>query len=136
MEARRLAGVEAVPADGTTVYRVARDGEVREVLLTRLDDGDVAVWENHCQHWTDVRLDRGGGAATRGDELLCRKHGAMFDAATGVCTWGPCEGARLEPVGTVVEDGAVYLDEPGWRVVGPGVEEEDGTNDARGGLDL
>ena len=135
MEIRRLARVEAVPDDGTVVYRIARDGEVREVLLTRLGDGGVAAWENHCQHWTDVRLDRGGGAATRGEELLCQKHGAMFDAATGVCTWGPCEGARLDAVETVVEGGTVYLDEPGWRVVGPGVVEDD-THDARGGLDL
>ena len=135
MPARRLAAVEAVPVDGSVVYRLARDGETREVLLTRLADGHVAAWENHCQHWTDVRLDRGDGAATRGDELLCRKHGAMFEKATGRCTWGPCEGARLDPVDVAVEDGAVYLEEPGWRVVGPGVAADDGY-DSRGGLDL
>ena len=135
MAGRRLADVDDVPVDGSVVLTLERDGETREVLLTRLADGGVAAWENHCQHWIDVRLDRGDGAAVRGDELLCQKHGAMFEKATGRCTWGPCEGASLDPVEVAVEGSSVVLDEPGWRVRGPGVE-DDGDNDARGGLDL
>lgn len=135
MEARRLTEVDAVPSDGTAAFTIERDGETREVLLVRLGTGEVVAWENHCQHWTDVRLDRGDGAAVRGDELLCQKHGAMFEKATGICTRGPCLGARLDPVSIVVEDGVVVLDEDGWTVRAPGVQADEG-NDARGGLDL
>ncbi len=134
MEASRLAPVEDVPPDGTAVYILERDGETREVLLTRLADGSIAAWENHCQHWIDVRLDRGDGATVRGDEIVCQRHGAMFERATGLCTWGPCEGAVLDEVAVVTDGDVVYLDEPEWTVVGPGVA-DDGGHDDRGGLD-
>lgn len=135
MADRRLVAIDDVPGDGTLVFTIARDGTTREVLLTRLTDGSVAAWENHCQHWIDVRLDDGDGAVLRGDEIVCQHHGAMFDRSTGTCTWGPCEGARLESVGIESVDGTVYLDEPGWSVVGRGVEEAAG-HGSRGGLDL
>lgn len=135
LDGRRLAAVEAVPVDETRAFTIERDGESREVLLTRLTDGTVAAWENHCQHWIDVRLDKGGGALVRDGEIVCRNHGAMFEKETGRCTWGPCVGAVLDGVAIERRDGVLYLDEPGWRVVGPGVGDEGG-HDSRGGLDL
>lgn len=135
MEAGRLAAAEDVPRDDTLVFTIARDGSTREVVLSRLDDGDVVAWENHCQHWIDVRLDKGEGAVLRDDEIVCENHGAMFDRDTGRCTWGPCEGASLDAVAVEQVDGSVYLAEPGWRVVGRGIDEAGG-HGSRGGFDL
>lgn len=135
MDGRRLAAVDDVPTDGTLVFTIERDGSTREVVVSRLDDGAVVAWENHCQHWIDVRLDKGDGAVLRGNEIVCQNHGAMFDRETGRCTWGPCEGARLDPVDIEHVDGTVLLDEPGWTVMGRGIDEAAG-HGSRGGLDL
>ena len=86
-----------------------------EVILTQLPDGEVRAYRNHCQHWTDVRLDRGDGAVVRGTEIVCAKHAATFERATGLCTGGPCEGARLDRVAVEERQGAVHLVEDGYE---------------------
>jgi nitrite reductase/ring-hydroxylating ferredoxin subunit len=112
--ASRIAALDEVPADGTLLFTI-RDGFDREeAILTRLADGVVA-YRNRCQHWTDVRLDSGDGAAMRDGELLCQRHGALFERATGYCTTGPCEGATLETVDVAVKNGAVYLTDPDYE---------------------
>jgi nitrite reductase/ring-hydroxylating ferredoxin subunit len=121
-----IAGVEEVPEATTTVFRVRNDdGEEREAILLR-EGGDVLCWLNYCRHFTHVKLDKGSGATTRNGEILCTNHGATFEADTGECTFGPCEGALLEPVEVTVVDGEVYLDDPDYEFVGPGpIESEE-----------
>jgi nitrite reductase/ring-hydroxylating ferredoxin subunit len=51
--------------------------------------------------------------------LLCGKHGALFDISTGHCIDGPCRGERLEPVEVVVDEEEVCI-------VGVKLAEEDG----------
>ncbi len=107
-EDSRIAAVEEVPADSSLLFTV-RDGfDTEEAILLRLADGVVAL-RNYCPHWTDVRLDKGSGATRRNGELVCEKHGATFEAATGHCTHGPCEGATIGELEVTVADGAVYL---------------------------
>jgi nitrite reductase/ring-hydroxylating ferredoxin subunit len=121
----RIAPVSAVPEDGSLLFTV-RDGEgtEHEAILLRTDGG-VAGWRNQCQHFTHVALDKGSGAPVRDGEVVCANHGAMFDAATGRCTYGPCEGAYLADVSVVVADEAVYLDDPAYEFVGRGGVETD-----------
>ena len=121
----RIAAVEDVPADGSFLFTVASEGEEREAILVRLSDDSIAAWLNYCMHWTDVALDTGDGAPTRDGELVCRKHAATFEKDSGVCTHGPCEGARLEPVEVAVEDGAVYLVDADYEFVEAGAEDDD-----------
>lgn len=125
-EANRIAAVDEVPADTTLLFTVreADTGEEAEAILVRLD-GEVAGWLNHCQHFTHIRLDKGSGARMRGDEIVCTNHGAMFEVDTGLCTFGPCEGAYLDAIEVAVEDGAVYLTDPDYDVVGLGPTEEE-----------
>jgi nitrite reductase/ring-hydroxylating ferredoxin subunit len=107
-EDSRIAAVDEVPDDGTFLFTV-RDGfDLEEAILLDLADGVVAL-KNYCPHWTDVRLDSGSGATVRNGELVCEKHGATFEKATGDCTHGPCEGATIERLDVTVADGAVYL---------------------------
>ena len=116
-----IAAVEDVPPDSTYLFRV-RDVEAdeeREAVLVRLD-GRVRGWLNYCQHMTHVPLDKGDGAAMRDDEIVCRNHGAMFEADSGRCTFGPCEGAYLDDVAVAVEDGTVHLTDDDYEYAGPG----------------
>jgi nitrite reductase/ring-hydroxylating ferredoxin subunit len=120
MDAPHIAAVEDVPEDGSYLFRVTDDGEEREAILVHLADG-VAGWLNSCRHYTHVPLDKGSGAAIRDGEIVCRNHGAMFEVDSGLCTFGPCEGATLVEVAVAVEDGAVHLvdDEFGYAGDGP-----------------
>jgi nitrite reductase/ring-hydroxylating ferredoxin subunit len=118
-------------ADGTS--RPGDDVDEREAVLLRLadDDGepadDVACWLNVCQHMTHIPLDKGSGAPVRDGEVICANHGAMFDADSGECTYGPCEGAFLTEVGVTLTDGGVYLDDDAYTFAGLGpVEDDDG----------
>jgi len=145
-EDSRLASVDEVPTDSTMLVTLAeRDGvdehggeddadghgdgdspdaEV-EAILTRLDDGTVVAFRNRCRHWTDVKLDRGDGAAVRGDRVICRKHGATFERDSGYCDFGPCEGSTLATVDVAVEDGDVDLADDGYAFVCEGGTEPD-----------
>jgi nitrite reductase/ring-hydroxylating ferredoxin subunit len=126
MGAERIAAVDEVPADDTFLYTVADDaGEEREAILLRLSDGAVSSFLNYCMHWTDVKLDTGDGAPVRNGDVVCRKHAATFEKDTGVCTHGPCEGAKLDPVAVEVRDGDVYLADDDYEFVRAGVEDDD-----------
>jgi nitrite reductase/ring-hydroxylating ferredoxin subunit len=139
MSGSSITAVEAVPEDGTFLFTVRasdrpgsegdRDDESegddqREAILLRTGTG-VACWLNYCRHFTDVRLDKGSGAPTREGEVVCANHGAMFDRDSGLCTFGPCEGAYLNGIDVVVENGEVYLDDPDYEFVAPGPIERD-----------
>jgi VCBS repeat-containing protein len=124
---RRITSAADVVEDSTVLFTVRdADGTQQEALLVRTGDG-IRAWMNHCQHWTDVRLDRGDGALVRAGELVCQKHGATFVAETGYCNFGPCEGAVLDAVEVEVTDGAVYLvdDEFEYHGLGPADRDDD-----------
>ena len=123
---RRIVDAEEVPEAGTVLVTLrpldeeavdeeegdvgaAEDGTTEaEAILVRIDDV-VRAYRNYCQHWTDIRLDKGDGAFVRDEEVFCQKHGATFEAETGYCNFGPCKGSVLEAVDIKVNDGAVYL---------------------------
>ena len=102
------------------------DGDARD----RVDaDERVVAWKNFCMHEPDQRLDRGvgRGAAMRDGEIICPRHGSMFDAATGYCDNGEAAGQSLVGVDVAVRDGTVYLTDEGltYEHAG-GVDEDDG----------
>jgi nitrite reductase/ring-hydroxylating ferredoxin subunit len=133
-----VAAVEDVPEDSTSLFTVevvggdgdddggagggpggAEAGEEKEAILVRLD-GAVTCWLNYCQHLTHIKLDKGTGAPIRDGEIVCTNHGAMFESDTGLCTFGPCEGAYLNEVEVTVEDGDVYLTDPDFEFLREG----------------
>ncbi|WP_255197360.1 Rieske (2Fe-2S) protein [Halorarius litoreus] len=130
----RLADLDEVPEDSTLLLTLDDDGSETEALLIRLN-GEVACWKNYCQHWTDVRLDKGDGARVKGGEIWCGKHAATFDPNSGECTFGPCEGAYLDEVEVTVEDGGVYLtdDDYGFVRRGPAETDDDDALGSGGG---
>ena len=120
MPRTHLTSVDEVPDRGGWRFTVEEpDGSLREVVLVRLADG-VAAWKNFCQHETDQRLDRGNGAAMRDDQLVCPKHGSMFDAGTGYCDNGKAAGSTLVEVDVTERHGQVYLTDDDLEFVGEG----------------
>ncbi|WP_283102257.1 Rieske (2Fe-2S) protein [Haloplanus halobius] len=119
---RRITSLDAVPAETTTIFTVRHvdAADPQEAVLVRTPDGEVRAWLNYCRHLLDVRLDKGSGAPMRDGELVCANHGAYFEADTGHCTFGPCEGATLEGVDVAVTDDDVYLTDDDYAFVAAG----------------
>jgi len=124
--ASRIAAVEDVPEETTFLFRVepADSEDPKEAILVR-NDGDIMGWLNYCQHFTHIKLDKGSGAEMRDGEVICTNHGAYFEADSGQCTFGPCEGAFLTELELDVADGAIYLTDDEYRFVGTGAIETD-----------
>lgn len=131
----RIASLADVPADSTFLFRVTNGAdEQREAILVSADadgrgggddeptgdDAEVSCWLNYCQHFTHIKLDKGSGAAMRNGEIVCENHGAYFEADSGYCTFGPCEGATLSELEVTVADGDVYLTDDDYEFVGTG----------------
>jgi len=99
-----------VPAGGS--YRFTAEdafGNETEVILVPCeDDPGVRAWVNNCTH-EDQRLDAGRGAALRDGEIICPRHGSMFDACSGECDNGEASGTTLPSVDIAVEGGSVLL---------------------------
>jgi len=139
----KITALSDVPADTTFLFRVrpVDDEEEREAILVRADgngaessdgeaangdESEVAGWLNYCQHFTHITLDKGSGAEMRDGEVICTNHGAYFEADTGRCSFGPCEGAFLTEIDVRVEDGTVYLvDDDYIFVAAGGIETDD-----------
>lgn len=121
-----IASVEEVPTETTYLFRVrdVESGDVDEAILTRLSDG-VVGYVNRCMHFRHIRLDKGAGAPFRDGEVVCSNHGAMFEADTGTCTYGPCAGAVLQSLSTEERAGDVYLVDDDYEYVGDGAIETD-----------
>jgi len=94
---------------------------------TRADaDGDVEAWINRCTHEAQ-RFDTGRGVPMRDGEIICPKHGSLFDSCSGECDNGEAAGTTLPDVDVAVEDGTVYLvDEEYTFAHEGGIDEDDG----------
>jgi nitrite reductase/ring-hydroxylating ferredoxin subunit len=163
-EDQRICDVEAIPDEGTFLFTYCDGFDTAEALLVRfggaatdggtagVDDGEdgdgatdddatdagIGCWKNYCQHWTDVRLDKGSGGRVRDGELWCNKHAATFRLDDGVCTHGPCEGAVLDEVDVTVHDGGVYLTDDRYEFdsAGPDGDRDLSTGSPGGRIDF
>ncbi|AKU06826.1 MULTISPECIES: Rieske (2Fe-2S) protein [Haloferax] len=124
----RICAVGDVPDDTTFLFRVRAadedDAEEREAILVRTDDG-IQGWLNYCMHLTHIKLDKGSGAPMRNGEVICQNHGAYFEADTGYCNYGPCEGAVLDDLEITVDGDHVFLSDEAFDYVGAGEIETD-----------
>ena len=105
----------------------------REVILVRCtDDPGVRAWVNVCPHEYQ-RLDRGRGAAMREGQIICPKHGSMFDTCSGYCDNGDAADTTLVDVDIAVDeaDGTVSLDDPHYDFAYDGPI-DDGDDDSGG----
>lgn len=124
-DATKLTDVAAL-AEGESFLCTVRkpDGSEEEVIVVHTADC-VAAWLNFCQHETDQRLDRGVGAAVRDGEIICPKHGSLFDGCSGYCDNGEAAGSTLVAVDVTVEDGTVYLTDDDYAFLHEGGIDDD-----------
>ncbi len=131
----RLTDVETVREEGSWLFTVRdRTGEDEEVILVPCDevvegsDGDpqpVRAWVNRCMH-EPQRLHREGvGAVIREGEIVCPRHGSMFDTCSGYCDNGEAADTTLVSVEVTVEDGQVYLTDDETRFLHRGPSDDD-----------
>ncbi|QKY19014.1 Rieske 2Fe-2S domain-containing protein [Halolamina sp. CBA1230] len=122
----RVTSVDSIPENGSYLFSVedAFTNEREAILVPCDDDPGVEAWLNNCPH-EDQRFDRGDGAALRAGEIICPKHGSLFDACEGDCSNGPAAGSSLRPVEVAVEDGDVFLVDDGYTYLQDGGLDDD-----------
>ncbi|QZP38430.1 Rieske (2Fe-2S) protein [Halobaculum magnesiiphilum] len=122
----RITSIDEVPERGSHLFTVSDPhGTDREVILVRCrEDPGVRAWVNVCPHEYQ-RLDRGRGAAMRDGEVICPKHGSMFDTCSGDCDNGEAAGTSLTAVEIAVDDGAVYLADEDYTYRHEGARDDD-----------
>lgn len=125
-EGTRIVTVDDVPEVGSYLFTV-KDAftNEREMTLVRCEeDPGIKAWSNNCTH-EDQRLDRGSGIAMREAQIICPRHGSMFDACSGACDNGEAAGSTLPEVEIAVEDGDVFLTDDSYTYLHAGAIEED-----------
>ena len=90
-------------------FEVEYFGEAAAAFAVR-HAGRVHGYLNRCAH-VAMELDWQDGVffAADGRDLLCSTHGAVYDAASGRCLGGPCNGAPLVKLRLEERDGKVYF---------------------------
>lgn len=131
-----LTTVEDVEADGSFLFTATNSFDMAEevIVVPCVDgptDGDekpaVRAWINRCTHEAQ-RFDTGRGVPMRDGEIICPKHGSLFDACSGECDNGQAAGTTLPDVDVSVDDGTVYLVDEEYSF-----EHEGGIDDGDGG---
>ncbi|MFC7203340.1 Rieske (2Fe-2S) protein [Haloferax namakaokahaiae] len=129
-ERTRIVAVEDVPENGSYLF-TAEDSYAneREILLVQCEeDPGVRAWINTCTH-ENQKFDRGDGAAVRDGELICPKHGSMFDTCSGACDNGEAAGTTLPGVGVTVDAGDVFLSDDAYTYLHDGGIDADDDGD-------
>ena len=109
-----ICGLNDIPsrrAAGVNLVRLDDEGVERPLPLVIVRWGQhVFGYVNRCPH-DGVNLDweREQFLDPNGIRLMCGKHGALFDLASGECIDGPCKGQSLEPVPLVVLDNDICI---------------------------
>ena len=110
-EAKRLICPSGALADsGKGVrFEVEYFGEPAPAFAVR-KNGNVYGYLNRCAH-VAMELDWQEGVFFDfdGRDLLCSTHGATYDAASGRCVGGPCNGTPLVKLTLEERDGMVYF---------------------------
>lgn len=98
-------------------FQVQKDGRLWPAFIIRYQ-GEALCYLNACAHVglklngkLDEFFDRSGTS------LFCRAHGASYDAASGKCKDGPCQGFGLIPLGIREEDGEIFYEDSNYLLV-------------------
>ncbi|SDX64863.1 Rieske (2Fe-2S) protein [Halobellus clavatus] len=111
----KIADVDDVPPSGSYLFTAADafTNETELILVRCEEEPGIQAWPNTCTHQQQA-FDRGDGAAIRDGQLVCPRHGSLFDACAGTCDNGPAAGTELSTVEVTVEDGSVFLSDDNY----------------------
>lgn len=130
----RLTDVETVRSAGSWLFTVRDEhGNDEEVILVPCADDDadspVEAWVNRCTHEAQ-RLHRDEvGAVIRDGEILCPKHGSLFDSCSGYCDNGEAAETTLVSVDITTDEQQVYLTDDDVSFLHSGASRGDGDDD-------
>ncbi|HEX9396893.1 MAG TPA: Rieske 2Fe-2S domain-containing protein [Burkholderiales bacterium] len=98
-----------VEAGGGVRFQVEYFGEEAPAFLIR-KNGAAHGYLNRCAH-VAMELDWQDGVFFDSDrrDLLCSTHGATYEAASGRCLGGPCDGTPLVKLRVEEQNGMVYF---------------------------
>lgn len=132
----RLTTIETVHEEGSWLFTVAdRYGEREEVILVPCEDG-VEAWINRCTHESQ-RFDTGRGVPMRDGQIICPRHGSLFDSCSGYCDNGEAADTTLPAVDiTVHTDGTVFLTDDDATFAHEGGIDDDGGPDSTSHISL
>ena len=103
-----LTGVEDVHDDRSYLFTATDAKGVEEELILVPCNSGVEAYVNRCTHEAQ-RLDTGRGVAMRDGQIICPRHGSMFDSCSGYCDNGDAADTTLPEVEVEIEEGVVYL---------------------------
>jgi nitrite reductase/ring-hydroxylating ferredoxin subunit len=107
-----MSDIPSQRARGFQLMEVDAQGQPRALSIVVVRWGrHVFGYVNRCPHH-GVNLDWERETfldPNYGSRLMCGKHGALFDLATGACVEGPCRGESLEPVALAVLDNDICI---------------------------
>lgn len=96
------------------MFQVQKDGQLWSAFVIRYED-EALCYLNACAH---VGLKLNGNSNElfdrSGETLLCRAHGASYQAADGKCKDGPCQGFGLIPLAIKEENGSIYYEDTNY----------------------
>lgn len=109
-----ICGLNDIPirkAKGFYLMRIDEDGTKWPWPIVVIRWGrQVFGYVNTCpHHGVNLDWERNQFLDPNGTRLMCGKHGALFDLATGLCVEGPCQGRSLTPVTLSILDDDVCV---------------------------
>lgn len=120
-----LTTVDSVHENGSYLFTAdGPHGDLEEVILVPCAAG-VEAWVNRCTHEAQ-RFDTGRGVPMRDDQLVCPRHGSLFDACDGDCDNGEAAGTTLPSVDISETRGDVYLIDDDYTFAHEGGIDDDG----------
>lgn len=107
---QRACALDDIPdGGGRETALQGRDGQLPVMLLR--EGARVYGYINVCPHQGRMLNFAPNRFMVRDGSVMCSHHGATFRVTNGACLGGPCRGAPLRPVTTVVQDGEVLIGE-------------------------
>lgn len=107
---RLICASAALPEAGLGVrFEVEYFGDPAPAFAVR-QGGRVHAYLNRCAH-VAMELDWQSGVFfdSGGRDLICSTHGAVYEASSGRCLGGPCNGAPLVKLRIEERDGSVFF---------------------------
>lgn len=103
-----VCGLADIPDQGARDAEVRSGGDVLPVVLLR-QAGRVYAYLNVCPHQGRMLNFAPDRFMVQDGIVMCSHHGATFRVTDGTCIGGPCRGAALRRLNTLVQDGRVMI---------------------------
>ncbi len=97
-----------IPDQGAVDAEVRHQGDRLPVMLLRQGD-QVHAYLNVCPHQGRMLNFAPDRFMVQDGIVMCSHHGATFRVTDGTCIDGPCRGAALRRLDTLVQDGQVLI---------------------------